>query len=117
MYWPNIDRHKNLNPYETFLLHEIPKDVWNKVGTDLFACLNKLYLIAIDHTSQYFKLAQLPNSSSDTVITHIRGIFAQHGIPKIVFSDNGPQYSSHKFKKFSKPRDFNHKMSSHEFPE
>ena len=44
-------------------------------------------------------------------------IFAQHGIPKVVFSDNGPQYSSYEFKKFSKSRDFIHKTSSPEFPQ
>ena len=104
MYWPNIDKdinemisncnacqkYRNLNPREPLLSHEIPKDVWNKVATDLFVCLNKLYLIVIDYTSKYFEIAQLPDVSSDTVITHVRSIFARHGIPKVVFSDNGP---------------------------
>ena len=131
MYWPNINndingmisnciacqKYRNLNPREPLLSHEIPKDVWNKVATDLFVCLNKLYMIVIDYTSKYFEIAQLPDTSSDTVITHMRSIFARHGIPKVVFSDNGPQYSSHEFKKFSKSWDFIHKTSSPEFPQ
>ena len=62
MYWRNIDKdinemisncnacqkYRNLNPREPLLSHEIPKDVWNKVATDLFLYLSKLYLIAID---------------------------------------------------------------------
>ena len=83
----------------------------------MFVCLNKLYLIVIDYTSKYFEIAQLPDTSSDTVITHMRRIFARHGIPKVVFSDNGPQYSSHEFKKFSKSWDFIRKTSSPEFPQ
>ena len=131
MYWPYIDKginemisncnscqkYRNLNPREPLLSHEIPKDVWNKVATDLFVCLNKLYLIVIDYTSKYFEIAQLPDTSLDTVITHMRSIFARHGIPKVVFRDNGPQYSSHEFKKFSKSWDFTHKTSSPEFPQ
>ena len=38
-------------------------------------------------------------------------------MPKVVFSDNGSQYSSHEFKKFSKSWDFIHKTSSPEFPQ
>ena len=131
MYWPNIDKdidemisncnacqkYRNLNPREPLLPHEIPKDVWHKVVTDLLVCLNKLYLVVIDYTSKYSELVQLPNASSDRVITHMINIFARHGIPKIVFSDNGPQYSSHEFKKFSKSWDFIHKSSSTEFPQ
>ena len=125
MYWPNIDKninemisncnacqkYRNLNPRESLLSHEIPKDVWNKVATDLFVSLNKLYLIVIDYTSKYFEIAQLPDASSDTVITHMRSIFARNGIPKVVFSDNGPQYSS------LESWDFIHKTSSPEFPQ
>ena len=47
-------------------------------------------LIVIDYTTKYFGLAQIPNASTDTVITHIRSIFASNGIPEVVFSDNGP---------------------------
>ena len=39
-------------------------------------------------------------------------IFAQHGIPKVAFCDNGPQYSSHEFKKFPQSWDFIHKTFS-----
>ena len=108
-------KYRNLNPSESLLSHEITNDVWNKVSTDLFEYLNKLYLTVIDYTSKCFKLAQLPNTSSDTVITHMRSIFARHGIPKVVFIDNGLQYSSHEFKKFSKSWDFIHKTSSPKF--
>ena len=47
----------------------------------------------------------------------MRSIFARHGIPKVAFSDNGPQYSSHEFKKFSKSWDFIHKSPRPEFPQ
>ena len=76
-------KYRNLNPCEPRLLHEKPKDVWKKAASDLFVCLNKLYLIVIDYTSKYFELAQLPNATSDTVITHMRSVFIRHDIPKV----------------------------------
>lgn len=42
---------------------------------------------------------------------------SSHTLIKIVFRENGPKCSSHKFKKSSKFWDFNHKTSSHEFPQ
>ena len=83
-------------------MHKIPKDVYNELANDLFVRINILYLIVTDYANKYFKLAQLSNTSSDTVIIHVRSIFAQHGITKVVFSDNRPKYSSHKFKTFFK---------------
>ena len=44
-------------------------------------------------------------------------IFAQHGINKVVFSDNRPKYSSQKFKTFSKSWDFIQRTFSPTFPQ
>ena len=75
------------------------------------------YLIVIDDTSKYFKLAQPPNASSETVITHLRSIFAREGIFKAIFSDNGSQYSWSEFEKSSKSLGHLHKAFSPEFPQ
>ena len=88
-----------------------------KIATYLFVCLNKLYLIVIDYTSKYFEINQLPDASSDTIITHMRSIFARHGIRGVVFNDNGLQYSSREFRKLSKLWDFIRKTSSPQFPQ
>ena len=37
---------------------------------------------------------------------------SRYGIPKIVFSDNGPQFSSAEFKSFAKEYNFNPEISS-----
>ena len=68
----------------------------------MFVCLNEFFVNVINYTSKYFEIPQLPNASSDIVITHMRSIFARHGKSKVVFIDNGPQYCSHGFNKFSK---------------
>ena len=42
-------------------------------------------------------------------------VFAQHGIPKVIISDNGPEYSAYEYKEFATSCDFIHTTSSPEF--
>ena len=53
---------------------------------------------------------------SITVINSIKSIFARHGIPENVISDNGRQYTSDEFKEFSKKYQFKHITSSTKYP-
>ena len=71
---------------------------------DLVQLGNKIYLLAIDYFSQ--------NRTSDTVITHVKSMFARHGIPEQVISDNGPQFSSEFFRLFAREYSFSHTTSS-----
>ena len=50
------------------------------------------------------------------VISIMKQIFSEHGIPSGVVSDNGPQYSSEAFKEFAQQWQFDHITSSPKFP-
>jgi len=51
------------------------------------------------------------------VIKHLKSIFARHGIPEVVMSDNGPQYASEQFTKFTHQYGFTHVTSSPKYPQ
>ena len=53
--------------------------------------------------------------SSPSVIAHLRAIFEECGIPEIIQSDNGSQYSSSEFRRFAKQYGFKHITSSPHF--
>ncbi|KAL3980052.1 solute carrier family 39 (zinc transporter), member 14 [Sarotherodon galilaeus] len=59
----------------------------------------------------------LPDTKSSTVIRKLKAHFARQGIPNIVFSDNGPQYSSTEFANFSRKWEFRHHTSSPGYPQ
>ena len=69
--------------------HEIPPLPWAKVGTDI---LHK-------NRRKWPGLTLLPSMTSTGVITALRSQFARYGVPSVLVSDNGPCYSSAKFKK------------------
>jgi len=86
------------------------------VGTDLFYHKGKPYLLVTDYYSRYPEIALLTNEQSKSTITHLKSIFARHGIPEMVFSDNGPQYSSKEFKQFAQNYGFQSVTSSPTYP-
>ena len=95
----------------------IPTTPWETVATDLFLWNNFNYVLFVQYFSRYFEIAKLPNTKSITVIHYTKSIFARHGIPREVKSDDGPQYSSHKCRKFAEEwRNFHHKRTSSYHP-
>lgn len=90
-----------------------PERPWQMIGTDLFQ-LDKLnYLIVVDYFSCCIEVAAMQKTTkSHEVIRALKAIFARHGIPEEVRSDNGPQYSSAEFTHFAKELVFRHTTSS-----
>ena len=95
-----------------------PERPWQMIGTDLFE-LDKLnYLIVVDYFSRYIEVAAMQKTTkSHEVIRALKAIFARHGIPEEVRSDNGPQYASAEFTHFAKEWGFKHTTSSPRFPQ
>ena len=96
-------------PKETLQPHDIPSRAWEVVGTDLFNCNHDEYLIIADYYSK-FPIIQKMNglTTSNIVISTMKQVFSEHGIPSRVVSDNRPQYSSEAFKEFAQQWRFDH---------
>jgi transposase InsO family protein len=90
----------------------LPDYPWQKVGSDLFELNGKPYLITVDYFSRYPEVTTLPSTSSLSVITALKSSFARYGIPEIVATDNGPQFSSQEFELFAREYNFHHQTSS-----
>ena len=55
-------------------------------------------------------------TTSNMVLSTMKQVFSEHGIPSRVVSDNGSQYSSEAFKEFAQQWQFDHITSSPKFP-
>lgn len=70
-------------------------------------------MITVDYYSNFWEVDYLPDTKSNTVIRKLKAHFARQGIPDVLISDNGPQYTSQEFRQFSRRWEFEHRMSSH----
>lgn len=131
MYWPHMNRdievlvqhcetcqrHRYQQAKEPLMAHNKPEEPWRKVGTDLFHLAGRDYLVIMDYKSNYPELAMLTNTTAQQVIKHTKAIFARHGIPVTVVSDNGPQFSSQDYRDFAETYGFEHVTSSPLYPQ
>ena len=71
------------------------------------------YLVIVDYYSK-IKVWKMPTSQcySAKMITVLKELFAEHGIPEEIQSDNGPQFASHLFAEFTKDWSIKHSTSS-----
>ena len=84
---------------------------------DLFELNGHSYLIVEDYYSRWTETIHLKQTTSVAVLEHCKSIFARFGIPEVVLSDNGPQFSSRELLKFSQDYCFTHITSSPYHPQ
>ncbi len=130
VYWPGMNaeisnmvsqcdacqKHQPSQPVEPLNPHEIPVRAWQRVGADIGTNGGKEYLIVCDYYSGYPEVVTLATTTSKAVINAIKSMFARHGVPDVVISDNGPQFGSKEFADFAKDWGFEHQTSSPHYP-
>jgi hypothetical protein len=130
VWWPNISSHieETVNKCNTCAVHRperkepllpssFPERPWSRLGMDLFDLKGKTFLVVVDYYSRWVELRPLKKLTSSHTINHIKSMFGIHGIPDIVVTDNGPQFSSAEFRKFAKDYGFVHTTSSPRYPQ
>jgi len=80
---------------------------FSKVGLDLVGPIlpetprgNKYIIVLVDYLTKWVEAEPLKKSESVDVIKFLKNVFARHGIPEILITDNGPQFISDKTKAF-----------------
>lgn len=109
-------KHAHSQQRETLSPHPEPSYPWERVGCDIFEFKAKNFLITVDYYSNFWEVDQLKSMTSNQVILKLKSHFARHGIPRILISDNGPQFTSEEFDNFCKSWNFKHKTSSPGYP-
>ena len=67
--------------------------------------------------TRWVDMMLLASQTSETVINILKSIFSTHGIPDIVMSDNGPQFSADLFHQFAEEYGLVHVTSSPRYPQ
>lgn len=115
VWWPGIDQDleeevKHCQQCQTnqasparIPLHpwEWPDRPWARVHVDHAGpFLGKHFLVVVDAYSKWLIVTVVPALTSQCTIRHLREIFATHGLPELLVSDNGTAFTSSEFKEF-----------------
>ena len=92
--------------------HQIPDRPWSCLSSDLFTLHNKEYVVLVDSYSDFVEVRHLKTTTSATLIEFYKEQFSRHGIPDVLMTDNGAQYTSREFTDFAQEWEFKHLSSS-----
>ena len=117
VYWPRMNgeiedliskcqecqENKRKQQKEPLIPSQIPSRPWEIISADLLYCCEKNWLVVADYYSDFIEVEALTgNTYSTTVIEKLARIFAVHGRPTKLITDNGPQFRSQQFHQFTK---------------
>ena len=105
------------NPQYFQYISEVLPHPWHTLGTDLFYHRKQDYLVLVDYFSKFLIVKKLPNSTSGAVVKELSITFSEYGISFIIWSDNGPCYSSQEFKTLVQDLQVTHCTSSPHYPQ
>ena len=97
---------------EPLITSQLPDYPFQKVGVDLCELEGQNYIVLVDYYSRFIDVAKVGKITSEVVIKQLKGMFGRYGIPEIVISDNGRQFSSSEFQSFATLWGFSHVTSS-----
>lgn len=126
MYWPKMNAElteavKNCKvcqesqPAQTkepMMSHPIPQLPWQAVASDCFEIQGEHFVVLVDLYSDYIEVSSLSDMSTKAVIEKMKPMFATHGVPAVLITDNGSNYSSQEFKEFTQSWDIYHVTTS-----
>lgn len=131
VWWPGISQHlseyidkcnfcqtyRKQNRSEPMKFSKLPERPWIKLGMDLFEMGGDNYLIVVDYFSRWFETVKLRDITSESVIKSLKLIFLTFGIPEVIVSDRGLQFTSLLFRQFSEDFGFVHVLSDPYYPQ
>ncbi len=90
-----------------------PTSTWEHLHVDFAGPFcGHMFLVVVDAYSKWLEVVPLAAANSTNTIDCLRNIFATHGLPKMIVSDNGSQFTSSEFQAFMKTNAIKHVCSS-----
>ena len=77
------------------------KKPWNRVHVDFAGPINGVtYLVLVDSHSKWPEVITMASAGASATISALNNIFATHGLPETIVSDNGTQFTSAQFREY-----------------
>ena len=90
-----------------------PDTPWKRIHVDFAGpYLGHMFFIVVDAHSKWPEVEVMSTTTSVKTIEVLRSLFARHGLPEQLVSDNGPQFTSAEFKQFLEGNRITHILSA-----
>ena len=115
VWWPSLDHGVVQTVQDCHLCREIscktPKKVsnpwicptrpWQRIHVDFTGPLNgQMFLLVVDAKSKWIEVFPMFSTTASMTILALRFLFATHGLPEVIVSDNSPQFVAQEMKDF-----------------
>ena len=116
MCWSNMDaeieakvkdclkcqENRKLPPPVPMLPWEWPSKPWaclhiNHAGS----FMGKMFLVIVDSYSKWLEVRIVHSTTAICTIQELRSVFATHGLPEMIVTDNGTEFTSNEFQEFT----------------
>ena len=97
----NVSAHMN---HDSCSSQHWPQNIpWQLLITDYFHFGRSEYLVVTDYYSKMPIIRRIPTPqcNASKTISVLKELFAEHGIPEVLLTDNGPQFANAFFTKFT----------------
>ena len=92
---------------------EFPEGPWRRLHIDFAGPFEgKMFMVVIDAFSKWPEVAIMERTTTEDTIEKLRDMFARWGIPTQIVSDNGPQFTSEMFVRFTRANNIKHTTTS-----
>lgn len=96
-----------IHPWKT------PDTPWERIHVDFAGPLNgQSFFIVVDSYSKWVEVVPTKNTTSEWCIKELRNIFKNFGLPNLLVSDNGSQFTSQVFENFLRENGIIHKKTA-----
>jgi hypothetical protein len=127
VWWPGIDNDLEVlarnctgcqqiqNNPRTVPLHpwEWPAKPWQRIHVDYAGpFLGYMFLVIVDAKSKWPEVVMTTSTTSEKTVEILRNVFSRNGLPEILVSDNGPQFTSQEFQHFLQMNGIHHITSA-----
>lgn len=127
VYWKGIDndieeaarncadcaRHKADPAKAKVHYWEYPSMPWERIHVDFAGPIfEHMFFVIVDAHSKWLEVYPMKITTAKKTIECLRDSFARFGLPVVLVSDNGPQFSSDEFQIFMRKNGIKHKTSA-----
>lgn len=88
-----------------------PAAHWDRVHVNFGEWCGKHFIVMVDAFSKWPEVRYLPSTTANCTIEVLEDVFATHGFPRLLASDNGPQLTADEFDRYLKQNRVSHHKS------